>query len=238
VRVALDRIREHPRHLLLGAFVAGLLVAPLGLAAVASAAAGAAFGGGRTPLALVAAAALIAGVLVAGVRLHALDAGVLHGASGRTIVARVTLLEPVREREAGPAVARVRLLDGFGRGEQAVLRVRRWAYTTRGDAWPEVGDILSVRGRVHPLGLADAYQARRNAHAAITATRVTATGTRRGGIAGTLDGIRRRAEAGLDAALDPSEAALLRGMVLGEDERLEETVREDFQRSGLAHILT
>ena len=35
----------------------------------------------------------------------------------------------------------------------------------------------------------------------------------------------------------PPEAALLRGMVLGEDERLTEDVRDDFQRSGLAHIL-
>ena len=49
--------------------------------------------------------------------------------------------------------------------------------------------------------------------------------------------MRRRAEAGLERGLDPPEAALLRGMVLGEDERLSEEVREDFQRSGLAHIL-
>ncbi len=35
----------------------------------------------------------------------------------------------------------------------------------------------------------------------------------------------------------PAEAALLRGMVLGEDEQLTEEVRDDFQRSGLAHIL-
>ena len=34
----------------------------------------------------------------------------------------------------------------------------------------------------------------------------------------------------------PPEAALLRGMVLGEDEQLTEGVRDDFQRSGLAHI--
>ena len=49
--------------------------------------------------------------------------------------------------------------------------------------------------------------------------------------------MRRRAEAGLAGGLAPPEAALLRGMVLGEDEDLADEVREDFQRSGLAHIL-
>jgi competence protein ComEC len=42
---------------------------------------------------------------------------------------------------------------------------------------------------------------------------------------------------GLARGLPAKEAALLRGMVLGQDERLSEAVRTDFQRSGLAHIL-
>jgi competence protein ComEC len=49
--------------------------------------------------------------------------------------------------------------------------------------------------------------------------------------------VRRRAERGLARGLAPPEAALLRGMVLGEDERLSDGERADFQRSGLAHIL-
>ena len=146
----------------------------------------------------------------------------------------MTLLEPVRERVSGPAVARVRLLDGPGAGEQAVLRVRGSAYA---GAWPEVGEVLRVDGRVAPLGRFDAYQRRRNAHAAIDAYAVKPTGRRRGGLAGALDAMRRRAEHGLEARLRPKDAALLRGMVLGEDERLSDSVRDEFQRSGLAHIL-
>src|SRR5262249_54103789 len=168
-------------------------------------------------------------------------------------------LEPIRNRTGGASVARVRLLDGPTTGEQAVLRARAWATQTRetpttttdtapnasspgrpsgvASAGVQVGDIVFVRGRVAPLGFADAYQRKRNAHAAILAQRVEATGERRGGLAGALDSVRRRAEAGLDRGLNPPEAALLRGMVLGEDERLTEEVREDFQRSGLAHIL-
>src|SRR2546430_4029599 len=60
---------------------------------------------------------------------------------------------------------------------------------------------------------------------------------RRGGMAGALDRARSRAEDGVAAGLHPGEAALARGMVLGEDERLAEPVREDFRRSGLAHLL-
>ncbi|WP_028066245.1 ComEC/Rec2 family competence protein [Solirubrobacter soli] len=176
--------------------------------------------------------ALVAGACFTHARLDALDAGVLETSTGHAIDGRAVVLEPVRERKVGPTVARVRLLDGVGAKEQAVLRFQR---TMR--PWPEVGDIVAVRGTVAPLGFADAYQRRRNAHAAIAATQVDKTGTRRGGIAGTLDTVRRRAEHGLAQGLAPPEAALLRGMVLGEDERLADDVRDDFQNSGLAHIL-
>ena len=49
--------------------------------------------------------------------------------------------------------------------------------------------------------------------------------------------MRRRAEAGLGRGLAAPEAALLSGMVLGEDERLSDEVRTDFERWGLAHLL-
>ena len=67
--------------------------------------------------------------------------------------------------------------------------------------------------------------------------RFAATGTRRGGLLGAVDAARRRAEVALTQRLATPEAALLRGMVLGQDERLTEDVRDDFKRSGLAHVL-
>jgi competence protein ComEC len=268
VRRALAIVREHPRHLVLGALVAGLLGAPASELAVLPAAAALAVLASGPRVAVLATAALVAGALIADARLRALDAGELSTATGRPIEARAVVLEPIRERPVGPAAARIRLLDGLGAGEQAVLRIRTSAYgaaerdtagaaaTSRGVAaaasgggadapgasggegvWPEVGDIVHVRGRVEPLGRFDAYQRRRNAHAAIAGAAVIGTGTRRGGAAGVLDGARRRAEAGLASRLEPPEAALLRGMVLGEDEQLTEKVRDEFQRSGLAHIL-
>ena len=50
--------------------------------------------------------------------------------------------------------------------------------------------------------------------------------------------MRRRAERALGAGLRPREAALARGMVLGQDEDIEATVRDDFRRAGLGHLLT
>ena len=59
------------------------------------------------------------------------------------------------------------------------------------------------------------FQARRGAHAALEVDRLRATAAWRGGVAGALDRVRRRAEVGLARGLPREEAALLRGMVLG-----------------------
>ena len=218
----------------------GLLLPHAGAAIVVPAALVATLAGRALPACL-AVAALLGGASLADARLAALDAGVIANSHGRALTARAVVLEPVRERAAGPAVARIRLLEGLGAGEQVVMRVRRNAYAGRlwsspssGGAaapgrtrpvapargWPEVGDVVVVRGKIEPLGAFDAYQARRNAHGAIAATRVVPTGERRGGVLGSLDGIRRAAERGLESNLAAPEAALLRGMVLGEDEWL------------------
>jgi competence protein ComEC len=238
VAQALAAIAVHPRHRVLFALVGGLLLGPLAvgaLAAAAVAAAALASAATRRPgAAVVAAFAVLAGGAVAQQRVAAFEQGALARMHGRPVVGRVVLLEPLRDRGFGTAAGRVGLLDGAARGEQAVLRLRR--ATLRGAA-PEVGDVLAVRGWVEPLTRWEAYQHRRGAMAAVAADEVHATGVRRGGLAGALDAARRRAEAGLDRGLAPPEAALMRGMVLGEDERLSDDVRTDFQRSGLAHIL-
>jgi competence protein ComEC len=242
-------ITTHPRHRLLFGLVAGLLLEPVSRAATvaAAAAAGAVVAAAaavaappRTPTTvrpgavLAVVLAVLAGGVLTSARLAALEGGVLPRVVGRTLDSRAVVLEPVRRRAFGGAVARARLLDGPARGEQAVLRMR--AASIPG-AWPEVGDIVAVAGSVERLGRFDAYQARRGALVALEVDRLSHTGTRRGGLPGALDGVRRRAERGLDRALAPAGAALMRGMVLGEDDRLDDDERTDFQRSGLAHVL-
>ena len=227
----LDAAHRHPRHTILFAVCAGLLLGPLSrpLAIGVALAALVALRFGPA-LALMAAAAVLAGALVADLRIGALEGGRLPGLQGREIAARAVLLEPPRQRAGGRVAARVRLLDGPAAGEGAVLRMRT-------PARPGVGEIVAVSGTVGPLGLADAYQRRRGAAAAVDVARLRVTGERRGGLAGIVDAARRRAEHGLARGLDEPEAALLRGMVLGQDEQLSDDVRDDFKRSGLAHML-
>ena len=104
------------------------------------------------------------------------------------------MLEPVRERGGGPAVARVRLSGG-----PAARRHGGDARASRGPrrgGWPGVGEVVALSGRVAPLGRYDAYQRPRGASAAIEVTALRRTGRRRGGLAGVVDAARRRAERG------------------------------------------
>jgi competence protein ComEC len=54
---------------------------------------------------------------------------------------------------------------------------------------------------------------------------------------GHRDQIRARAERALDSGMPTREAALARGFVLGEDERIDPATVEDFRRAGLSHLL-
>ena len=236
---ALGAIGRHPRHVLLFAVAAGLLLGPLSpLATLLAAAVAAAIslrGASAVALAAAAAAAVLLGAVVADLRLAALEGGLLPGMHGRSIAARAVVLEPVRERAGGPAVARARLLDGPAAGEGAVLRMRTAAHA---GAWPGVGrDRRGWRARSRRSGRSTPTSAAAARPPRSRSPRLRATGERRGGPAGIVDAARRRAETGLGRGLAEPEAALLRGMVLGQDEQLTAEVRDDFKRSGLAHIL-
>jgi competence protein ComEC len=60
---------------------------------------------------------------------------------------------------------------------------------------------------------------------------------RRGGIAGVGDRLRDRIELAVGRGTTGLRRALVLGVVLGEDEGLPTTVRDDFRASGLAHLL-
>ena len=231
---ALGAARAHPRHLLLYAVVAGLLAAPLDAGWPPLAAAGAAAAvAGRLPLAPLAAAAVLAGAALADARVEALGPGALPRMAGASLEARAIVLEPARRRVDGSLVARVRLRSPPAlAGEVAAARLS----PASGRA-PAVGAEVALRGTVEHLPPFEAHQRRRGAHAAVVATAWRPTGARRGGLAGALDRARERASAGLGEGLPPPAAALLRGMVLGQDEAIAGDVRDDFERSGLAHLL-
>jgi competence protein ComEC len=67
--------------------------------------------------------------------------------------------------------------------------------------------------------------------------RLRSTGGLRGGLAGRIDRLRARAEEALGRGIPAAEAALARGFVLGQDDRIDPLTIERFRRSGLAHLL-
>lgn len=227
-------IADHPRHLVLMAVVAGLLMGPVWPPGVLAVALLALALGGGAGLSLVATAAVLGGAALADVRLAALDAGPALGLTGRFVASDAVLLESVRVRPTGMRAARVKLLAGRTAGMVVAARVTPRA------PWPaeaRVGDVLALKGRIVPLAWYEAYQRRRGAGAALAVARAQATGRRRGGLAGVLDRTRQTAERSLGTHVPGAEAGMLRGMVLGQDEGIDEPVREEFRRSGLAHLL-
>ncbi len=231
---ALEAVAARPRHLLLFALAAGLLLGPISEVAVLGVAGAGLVIAGRPGAGLLAIVAVLGGAALGEARIAALEEGALPGLAGRTLSAEAILVEPPRERPTGARAARVRFLAGPAQGEVAAARV---APEVPWPASPSVGEILTLSGRVEALGEYESYQRRRGALAAFVVARASATGRRRGGLAGDLDAVRARAERALTAGLAPPEAGLLRGMVLGQDEAIEEPVREEFRRSGLAHLL-
>jgi competence protein ComEC len=245
----LDDARRHPRHLLLGGVVAGLAFGalapggwPVAAVAAALAVAGASpwlalwvRGGPPSPpvLGVGMVVAVAVGAAVAHARTGAIDATALTPLIGRQVHMTATVLEPPERKAWGTVVAPAALENG----ERVVLRLGSHGGVRA--RWPRspTGAEVRVRGRMRALGPADEHERRRGAHAQISVDRLEPTGRRRGGVAGALDGVRRRAEDSLSSALPASEAALGRGMVLGQDDALADDVREDFRTSGLAHLL-
>jgi competence protein ComEC len=257
-RVALEVARGHPRHLVLAAVVAGLLAAPAPVAVVlACVAAGAAVGGGRWTvhrarlLALLAVGAVLAGALFAQARLAALERTALGPFLGHDVTIRGFVLEHPRApagrlpaavsgppwapgtgggSRGGGRSALVLVTAGPGAGERVSVRASRWPAVAPGEE-------VVAEGPLRALGARDGWLRRRGAHGRLRARTVWATGGRRGGVAGRLDRLRASAERAVSSGLDPPRAALARGMVLGQDEALDEDMREAFRVSGLAHLL-
>jgi competence protein ComEC len=221
-------LRARPWHTGTAALVAGLLLAPRVPLAVPLAALVASVLGSRGTVRLALAGAVVAGALVAQARLEAIDATRLAPRIGHAVRERVLLLDAPRARSFGVRVATVRL-----DGERVLLRAGR------GVRWPteRVGAVLAARGGLEPLPASDAWQRARGVHAQLRADALTDTGARRGGLAGLVDGVRARAQAVLRTGVPPPEAALLRGMALGDDAALPDRTRDEFRASGLSHLV-
>jgi competence protein ComEC len=221
-------LRLRPLHLGAGGVVVGLLTGPRAPVLVLAAVLVCPLVAGRAAGALALAAAVLAGAVVGDARLAALDHTALGARLGHASTERVTLLERPRPTRFGGHTALVDL-----EGERVLVRSNARV------RWPAaaVGAELEVDGALARLEPRDGWLRPRSVHAVLRAERVAATGRARGGVAGRLDAVRARAERALDRGLPPPQAALLRGMVLGQDEALSDRTRDDFQTAGLAHLV-
>ena len=184
-----------------------------------------------------AAALIVAGAVAGDWRLEAIDAGAGRVGDGDRVEVRAHLLTAPRPGPFG-ASAEVRVATGRLTGARLLLRIPRWSPLP---ASARPGAELRLEGHTAPIapdaGGFGAHLRRRGIAGELLLERAELTGERRGGVAGLLDRLRARAERGVVAGMEPAQAALLRGMVLGQDERISEAVREDFRASGLAHLL-
>jgi competence protein ComEC len=185
--------------------------------------------GGGVPLAwlaVVAACCALGGLAVGTLRLDAIDDGAYRGKPGRAVELH-GFVTAVPRRSDGEVRVRVETADG------RLLVVAP-------EPVPElpVGREVAVGGTLRrPSDWERDYLERLGIATVVAAGGLELTGHRRGGLASLGDRIRDRAETALERGTPPAEAALLRGFVLGQDDRIDPRTVDDFQRSGLAHLL-
>jgi competence protein ComEC len=189
--------------------------------------------GGKAParrslawLSVIALVAGLGGLLVGGARLHAIDSEALRARPGL----RATLdgyVAGVPRRFNGEVDVRV---------DSPAGRVLITA--------PEPVGELPVGSEVHAEGVLQEPEAWRRSYLRrlgiamdLRADRIDRGPGGRGGLTGWIDEVRLRAEAAISTGMPEREAALARGFVLGEDDRIDARTRDDFQRSNLAHLL-
>jgi competence protein ComEC len=227
-RAVVAELRARPWHVALAAAVVGLIAGPRAPVAVLVAAAVVALLGVRVLGRLALVGALLVGALAGQARMHAIDATRLGPRIGHAVSGRVVLLEAPRRRQFGVRVATVRL-----DGERVLLKA------AKGVRWPteRVGAILAVQGGLERLPAFEQSLRARGVHAQLRADRLTGTGLARGGAAGVVDELRARAQVALREGVPWQQAALLRGMALGDDAALPDRTRDEFRASGLSHLV-
>jgi competence protein ComEC len=177
-------------------------------------------------LALVPLLAAGAGVVGGTERLAAMDAGALEARNGSRATAR-GFVTAVPRRSDG--VVSVRVATAAGR-----------LLIEAPEPIPElpVGREVRAGGTLRePAPWEADYLRRYGIGEVLKAESVELTGRRRGGLAALADRVRDRAEVALERGMGEREAALARGFVLGQDDRIDPATVDDFKRSGLAHLL-
>jgi len=198
----------------------------------------------------VAALFLLVGLAVGGGRLDSLGHSALQSYEGHyvTLTAVLTDLPAAKGDQVTLAVA-VRSVSGVPLAEPAHLRLRLEAgkpFVLDSCGALVEGAVVEVDSvRVAPLppprpGAFDygRYLRRRGEHVMLEGrfTDLRVTG-RRDGLQGAVDRLRQASRAHLRAGVYAPVDEVLQGMVLGDDEGVDQGSIDDFRRSGLLHIM-
>ncbi len=259
--------RPAPPHLLLAAYCGGLCLAlavrpaALVLAAAAALSAGwlavalarreafGRFGRGGVAVAL-AGLFVIVGVAVGEGRLAQGERSVLASRVGQELSLEAVLVSlPTVKNDRVTLPLSVRRAGGVALREPATLTLKLETGQTldAGSDSPLVeGALLAIDGvRVEPLppprpGAFDygRYLRRRGQHVLLEGSfaDLRLVG-RRGGLQGLVDRLRGASRQHLRAGVHPPVSDVLQGMVLGDDQAVDQQSIDDFRRSGLLHIM-
>lgn len=188
--------------------------------------------------ALLALALALAGLWWGSVRLESLDRSVLEAEIGRASLARVEVTGPGRRSEFSVRVPV--LVLRFGRielRERAQLDLPPERSPPSGAVLELVVSIARPRGPEEEGGFDEAsYLRRQGIHVVLRGDSYRVVGAR-GGLGGVADSLRRSVTRSLAAAPPGERRAVLAGVVLGQDEGLEQDLRDQFRASGLYHLL-
>ena len=181
---------------------------------------------------------LLLGVWWGSTRLEALDASVLAARVGDTEPARVEVTGPGRRSEFSVRVpVRVRAFGGRSVDEPARLELPPRRAPPQGAILDVIASVRAPRPAEEEGEFDEAtYLRRQGVHVVLRAGWYRETG-RRGGIGGVADGIRRAVADAVARGTDGERRAVIAGVVLGEDEGLDQALRDDFRASGLYHLL-
>jgi competence protein ComEC len=237
-----ERVVRYPSQLLAGSLCLGLATAnavrtPTAFALVMAALLGAlAASQGRRRLGLLAVALALAGWWWGSARLDALDRSPLSSRLETAGRVRATVTGPARRGKydvRAPAV--VTRFAGRAMREPVQLKL------PLGRAPPQ-GAILEALVRVTaPRGPQNGFDERtwlrrHGVHVVLLVDRWRIVG-RRGGVGGVADVLRRQLQRSVARGVTGYRAAVLEGVVLGEDGGLSEELRRRFRSSGLYHLL-
>jgi competence protein ComEC len=191
---------------------------------------------GRRRLAAVVVALGLVGWWWGSARLNALDRSPLAAQIGRADHAHVVVTGPARRGRYDVRVpAFVTRFGGLGVREPVLLRL------PRGRAPPQGAVLEALAQPTEPHGPRNGFDERtwlrrHGIHVVLRVTYWRIVG-HRGGLGAVADSVRRRLQRSIARGLRSERAAVLEGVVLGEDRGLSDELRQRFRASGLYHLL-